>query len=49
MIVMTVAIKIAEDLPFKRRFLEMVSISMGVALVSFIIGILVKQFLGITV
>jgi len=45
----TYYVSVAKDLPFKRRFLEMVSISMGVALVSFIIGILVKQFLGITV
>jgi VIT1/CCC1 family predicted Fe2+/Mn2+ transporter len=45
----TYYVSVAKDLPFKRRFLEMVSISMGVAMVSFIIGIIVKEVLGITV
>lgn len=38
---------VAKDLPFGKRFLEMALISLGVAAVSFVIGILVKRFLGI--
>ncbi|KAF0227221.1 MAG: hypothetical protein FD133_233 [Erysipelotrichaceae bacterium] len=48
-LVFTYYVSVAKDLPFKKRFLEMVSISMSVALVAFIIGIIVKQFLGIEV
>ena len=38
---------VAQDLPFKARFLEMAIISVGVAVVSFFVGILAKQFLGV--
>ena len=38
---------VAQDQPFKSRFLEMAVISISVAVVSFIVGILAKQFLGI--
>ena len=38
---------VAQDHPFKSRFLEMALISVGVAVVSFIVGILAKQFLGV--
>ncbi len=38
---------VAQDQPFKSRFLEMAVISIGVAVVSFIVGILAKQFLGV--
>ena len=38
-------ISVAKDLSFKKRFLEMVSISLGVAIISFGIGILVKEVL----
>ena len=48
-LVFTYYVSVAKDLPFKQRFLEMVSISMSVALISFLIGTLVKQFLGISV
>lgn len=47
--IFTYYVSVAKDLPFKKRFLEMVTISMGVAAVAFLIGILVKQFLGISV
>lgn len=47
--IFTYYVSVAKDLPFKKRFLEMVTISMGVALVAFLIGIAVKQFLGIDV
>ncbi len=40
---------VAKDLPFGKRFLEMALISLGVAAISFVIGILVKRFLGIEI
>ena len=40
---------VAQDQPFKRRFLEMALISVGVAVVSFVVGILAKKFLGVEV
>jgi len=39
-------ISVANDYNFKRRFIEMAAISIGVATLSFIIGYLVKIFLG---
>ena len=38
---------VAQDQPFGSRFLEMAGISISVAVVSFIVGILAKQFLGV--
>ena len=38
---------VAQDQPFKSRFLEMALISIGVAVLSFIVGILAKKFLGV--
>ena len=38
---------VAQDQPFKSRFLEMAVISVSVAVVSFIVGILAKEFLGV--
>ena len=40
---------VAQDQPFKSRFLEMALISIGVAVVSFFVGILAKQLLGVDV
>jgi len=40
---------VAQDLRFGRRFLEMASISLGVALITFGIGFLVKMWWGLTV
>lgn len=45
----TYYISVAKDLPFRKRFLEMAGISLSVAALSFIVGILVKQFLGIEI
>ncbi|GMG95946.1 VIT1/CCC1 transporter family protein [Tepidimicrobium xylanilyticum] len=45
----TYYISVAKDLPFKKRFLEMATISLSVAGLSFIVGILVKKFLGIDI
>ena len=38
---------VAQDQPFRSRFLEMALISVSVAVVSFIVGILAKKFLGV--
>ena len=38
---------VAQDQPFKSRFLEMAIISVSVAVLSFIVGILAKKFLGV--
>ena len=38
---------VAQDEPFRSRFLEMAVISITVAVVSFIVGILAKKFLGV--
>ena len=38
---------VAQDQPFGSRFLEMAGISITVAVLSFIVGILAKQFLGV--
>jgi VIT1/CCC1 family predicted Fe2+/Mn2+ transporter len=40
-------ISVARDSGFRRRFLEMVLISLGVSAVSFLIGLLVKNVFGI--
>lgn len=45
----TFYISVAKDLPFKKRVIEMLSISLGVAALSFGIGFLVRHFLGIDV
>lgn len=42
-------ISVAKDYDFKKRFGEMAAISLGVAGISFLIGVLVKQFIGIEV
>lgn len=42
-------ISVARDLPFRRRFLEMFAISMGVAALSFVVGLLVRSVFGIDV
>jgi VIT1/CCC1 family predicted Fe2+/Mn2+ transporter len=40
-------ISVAKDLKFRRRFLEMSAISLGVALLSFVIGFIIRNTLGI--
>lgn len=42
-------ISVAKTVPFRRRFIEMVSISMGVAVIAFLIGLLAKSLLGVSV
>lgn len=43
----TYYISVAKDMPFLHRFVEMTAISLGVAALSFVIGIIVKRTLGI--
>ena len=38
---------VAQDQPFKSRFLEMAIISISVAVISFVVGVLAKKFLGV--
>lgn len=45
----TYYISVTKDLPFKRRFLEMALISLGVAGLTFIIGFLLKAFLNVEI
>lgn len=45
----TFYLSVARDLPFWRRFLEMAGISLGVAALSFGIGVAVKTLLGVEV
>lgn len=45
----TFYISVAQDLPFKKRFLEMAAISLGVSAISFGIGYLVRALLGVEV
>jgi VIT1/CCC1 family predicted Fe2+/Mn2+ transporter len=45
----TFYVSVAKDIPFKRRFLEMVIVSLGIASITFIIGFLIKATLNIEV
>lgn len=45
----TYYISVAKDLPFWKRFGEMATISLSVAVLSFVVGVVVKRFLGIDV
>jgi VIT1/CCC1 family predicted Fe2+/Mn2+ transporter len=42
-------VSVAQDEPFKERFLEMAGLSFGVAAFSFLIGFVIRQFLGVDV
>jgi len=42
-------ISVAKDLNFKERFFEMSFISLGVSAITFLIGVLIRQFLGIEI
>jgi VIT1/CCC1 family predicted Fe2+/Mn2+ transporter len=48
-LIFTFYISVAKDLPFRKRFLEMAFISLGVAGLSFIIGILVRVVLNVDI
>ena len=47
--IFTFYFSVVREVSFRRRFAEMVAISLGVAGLSFLIGLLVRQFLGIEV
>lgn len=42
-------LSVAKDLSFRRRFLEMAAISLGVALISFMIGAFIRRVMGIDI
>jgi VIT1/CCC1 family predicted Fe2+/Mn2+ transporter len=42
-------ISVAKDEPFKSRFLEMAGLSLGVAAITFAIGLVLRRFLGVEV
>ena len=42
-------VSVAKDVPFKKRFLEMAGISMGVAAVSFMVGYFLRATLGVEI
>jgi len=48
-LIFTFYISVAKDIPFKKRFLEMALISLGVAALSFAIGFLVRIFLKVEI
>jgi VIT1/CCC1 family predicted Fe2+/Mn2+ transporter len=47
--VFTFYISVAKSLPFRRRFLETASISLGVAALTFMLGLLVRLFFGLEI
>ena len=47
--VFTFYISVAKELDFKKRFLEMIGISLGVAAINFVIGIIIRNVFGIKV
>jgi len=47
--VFTFYISVAKSLPFRRRFLETASISLGVAALTFMLGLLVRVFFGLEI
>ncbi|MEG1825929.1 MAG: VIT1/CCC1 transporter family protein [Gordonibacter sp.] len=49
LVVFNYYLSVAQDLSFKKRFGQMAGISLGVAALSFVIGIVVKMFLGVDV
>jgi VIT1/CCC1 family predicted Fe2+/Mn2+ transporter len=40
-------IAVAKNVPFKERFLEMTGLSLGVATLSFLVGFVIRNFLGV--
>jgi vacuolar iron transporter family protein len=44
----TFYISVAKDLPFRRRFYEMAAVCLGIAAVSFVIGLAIRVFLNVT-
>jgi VIT1/CCC1 family predicted Fe2+/Mn2+ transporter len=42
-------ISVAKDEPFRKRFIEMTGLSLGIAALSFVLGYLIRQLLGINI
>jgi hypothetical protein len=40
---------VAQEVPFKKRFVEMAGLSLGVSAISFMIGWILRKFIGIEV
>ncbi len=49
LLVFTFYISVAQDLPFKKRFAETATISLGVAALTFVIGMIVRVLFGIDI
>jgi len=47
--VFTKFIAVTKEVSYKKRFLEMISVSLGVAVVAFIIGLLIRSLLNINI
>jgi vacuolar iron transporter family protein len=47
--IFTFYISVAKDLPFWRRFYEMAAISLGIAAISFVIGLAIRVLLNVTI
>ena len=45
----TFYLSIAKDLPFWRRFVEMLAISFGIAAISFVIGMVIRTVLNVNI
>lgn len=48
-LIFTFYISVAKEIPFRERFIEMASISLGIAALTFIIGLLVRMFLDVEI
>jgi VIT1/CCC1 family predicted Fe2+/Mn2+ transporter len=48
-VIFTFYTAVAKDLPFWKRFAEMAAISLGIAAISFIIGILIRTYLNVQI
>lgn len=48
-LVFTFYVSVAKDLPFYRRFAEMAAISLGIAAISFLIGIAIRSVLNVNI
>ena len=42
-------VSVAKNVPFRKRFLEMAGLSLGVAAVSLFIGLILRYFLGVEI
>lgn len=47
--IFTFYVSVAQEIPFKKRFIEMTGLSLGVALFSFFLGFLVRKFMNIEI